>query len=108
MDMHRLAEERSLAYHRVIAARLGEDPTVLEQARARVREWVAVPGPVPHYARAWAALLGRPVAEIVTFLTDPGERARELRQSTPFAGVIPPRERWGIWRAVRDRLTRPQ
>jgi len=35
---------------------------------------------------------------------DPGEHARELRQSTPFAGIIPPRQRWRIWRETSERL----
>jgi len=28
--------------------------------------------------------------------------ARALRQATPFAGVVEPRERWRIWREVRE------
>jgi hypothetical protein len=27
-----------------------------------------------------------------------------MRQSTPFAGVIDPRQRWRIWREVRERM----
>ena len=41
IDLHRLAEERSIAYHRVIAARMAVDPNVLEQARRRVHHWLA-------------------------------------------------------------------
>jgi hypothetical protein len=48
-------------------------------------------------------VLARPLPELLRFLTDEGERARELRQSTPFAGMLPPRVRWEIWRRVRER-----
>jgi hypothetical protein len=33
-------------------------------------------------------------------LIDESERAKTLRQSTPFAGYISPQERWAIWRTV--------
>ena len=45
----------------------------------------------------------RPTPEIGAFLTDDGEHATELRQSTPFAGALDPRERWRIWREVGNR-----
>jgi hypothetical protein len=50
--------------------------------------------------RAWDAVLRRPLHEVAAFLVDEGEEATELRQSTPFAGALPPRERWQIWRKV--------
>lgn len=103
MDLHRLAEERSLAYHRAIAERIAQDPSVLDRARERVRAWITGRAGVPEFARAWDEVLARPLPELLRFLTDESERARELRQSTPFAGALPPRVRWEIWRAVRDR-----
>jgi hypothetical protein len=101
VERHRLAEERSLAYHRAIAEKMTRDPGVLTRARARVAAWLTPPP--PHYARGWDIVLARPVADIVRFLVDEGEMARELRQSTPFAGELPPRERWRLWREVGDR-----
>ncbi len=100
MDLHRLAEERSLAYHRAIAMRVREAPVVLERARARVEAWTDAAEPLPHHVRRWREILLRPVAEVCAFLVDPGEEARELRQCTPFAGALTARERWAIWRRV--------
>jgi hypothetical protein len=37
MDPHRLAEQRSLAYHRAVLERLERDPSLVERARRRVR-----------------------------------------------------------------------
>jgi hypothetical protein len=51
----------------------------------------------------WATLLNGPREELILVLCDPGEAARALRQVTPFAGAIPPRERWRLWRQVYDR-----
>jgi hypothetical protein len=103
MDRHRLAEERSLAYHDVVAGRLRTEPDILECARARVGQWLTDRAPT-FYAREWARILEQSPEQIAEFLRDPGERARELRQSTPFAGMIPPRERWRIWRLVGERI----
>lgn len=106
MDRHRLAEERGLAYHRVVAGRLGTEPALLATARARVGGWLAGASPAPFYAREWASVLEGTHEEIAAFLCDEGERARELRQSTPFAGAVEARERWRIWREVGDRCSR--
>jgi hypothetical protein len=104
MDPHELAEERSLAIHREVAARLRVDPALVAAARARVEGWLADGSVHPFYARAWHELLAGPAARLLEVLTDPGEAARALRQCSPFAGVVDPRTRWRIWRDVRDRL----
>jgi hypothetical protein len=105
MDLHRLAEERSVAYHRVIAARLREQPEILQEARQRVDGWLAASGQPPWRATRWAAILDLEPATIETFLTERSEQADELRQSSPFAGVLSPRERWQIWRETRECLS---
>lgn len=105
MDAHRLAEERSIAYHRAIAVRLGREPYVLETARRRVEGWLASAGdPPPLYARKWAEVLAGDPSSVATFLIERSELADELRQSSPFAGALSPRERWAIWRETRERL----
>jgi hypothetical protein len=101
MNLHELAEERSLALHAEIARRIQEDPAVLEVARGRVDEWLRRGWPAAVYAADWNDVLRLPLPEIVAFLTSRTERARELRQVTPFAGVVPARQRWAIWREVR-------
>jgi len=103
MDLHRLAEERSIAYHEVIARRLQHDPAILEAARKRVRDWLVATDGRPPYASAWAEILSQGSEAIAGFLIDRGERARALRQSTPFAGALGARERWQLWKEVRER-----
>ena len=103
MDLHRLAEERSIAWHRAVAARLAREPALLDTTRARLRGWIDE-NRSAHYARQWLALVDSPLPTLLAFLVDPSERARALRQATPFAGLIDARERWRIWRAVREEL----
>jgi len=105
VDPHRLAEERSLALHRAVLARLEGDPSVLEQARANVRSMLAE-GRSAYYARAWEELLAGPASRLREVLVADTEDARALRQATPFAGVVGPRERWEIWRQVREQAGR--
>jgi len=106
MDAHRLAEERSLAYHRMVAERIERDPGIVERARERVRSWL-LEGRSPYYARAWDEVLsGAPDRLRAALVSDTAE-ARALRQATPFAGVLDPRERWRLWRDVHARTMEP-
>ena len=103
MDLHALAEARSLAIHREIAERLLRDPSVLVRARSTLRRWSGDGHIAPEYARAWESWLSRKPEEIATLLTDEGQDARALRQNSPFVGIIDPRRRWAIWRDVQRR-----
>lgn len=101
MNRHRLAEARSLAYHRAVVDILASRPEVLERARARAAAWSTEGGRSAPLARRWVGILALPLPEIAAFLVDAGEEATELRQATPFAGALEPKERWRIWREVR-------
>ena len=100
---HWLAEERSLALHQAVAERVRRTPALLESARARVRAWQADGRMNARYAEAWERVLALPIEDVCAFMTDRGEEARALRQSTPFVGVLDARTRLRIWRQVRDR-----
>ena len=78
------------------------DPAIGERAMAKVRAMRAE-GREVHYARLWEALLTGPVERLREVLVAETEEARALRQSTPFAGAIEPRERWRIWKETRER-----
>lgn len=103
MDPHRLAEERSLALHAAVARALRDDPTIVERALARVRAHRAEGLLATAWADAWEALLLGPREVLLSALADPSEGGRALRQTTPFTFVVPPRERWRIWREVAGR-----
>ena len=103
MDPHRLAEERSVAYHALVAERLRVDAAALTRARERVARWSRDGSVHPRWVEAWRQLLQQPVDEIRQVLVERSERARALRQVTPFAGLIDARVRWRLWREVRTR-----
>ena len=102
IDRKALARARSLALHARVADRLATDPSLLDGARARVLRWNAEGKLHDVYARAWLALLDEGPDAVARTLRDPGDRAAQLRATTPFTFVVPPRERTAIWKAVRD------
>lgn len=98
---HAVAEDASLALHSAVAERIRADPQLIARARHRVEEWLRDGSIAKAYAEAWLEILDRPPDEVAGFLQDPGERARQLRQTSPFAGALDPRTRWAIWRRAR-------
>ncbi|MBI5524946.1 MAG: hypothetical protein HY897_01285 [Deltaproteobacteria bacterium] len=104
LDLHKLADERSLELHREIARRLNDDPTIVARAREKVARWLAEGTVHPVYAQEWAAILDGPLEGLLAVLTGQDQHSTDLRHVTPFSFVVPPRERWRIWRETRERL----
>ena len=103
MNRHRLIDERSLAFGRAIAARLAQRPELIERARATLVRWLATCSPGARPAlEEWLAVLDGPADEVFALLTGTDERAVRLRQSNPFAGVLPPPERTAILRQFQS------
>ena len=98
---HAVAEDASLQLHRAVAERLRAEPALVERARRRVEGWLRDGTVAKPYAEAWREILSRPAGEVTLFLEDPGERARQLRQTSPFAGFLDARTRWVVWRRAR-------
>ena len=95
---HRRAELRSLAYHRAVARRLNS--RLIAEARSRLVRWERERHIDPGYAAEWQRVLSWPVPRIRRFISQDSQRARDLRQNSPFAGVLSEREREKILEAV--------
>lgn len=92
---HSLAEKRSWALHREVAARLVTHPEIIERARRRVEAWLEDPAQHP-YAPEWRALLAENVSSVAIALCDTSARMCTLRQASPFAGALDNETRWRI------------
>lgn len=95
-------EDKSLAIHRHIAARLLTDPApVLQRARRNLANLRAADqGNATRLLDDWDTLLDRPVDEIVTHMLARTQHGIDLRQMTPFAGVLTDTERRQALRSV--------
>lgn len=109
MGVHRRREFESLEIHRRIVGRLEADAVpVMEKARGNLRRWLAGrgDGALAVVYREWDGLLGSlDLQELCELLVAEDERAVRLRQSSPFAGVLPPQEVWEIKRGSRHATT---
>jgi len=96
-------DRRSLAFHRAVAARLAADPVnTLDRAKRHLRLLSRRHAHAAPLLRQWRCWLDLPVAELARRLLDPGEHARDMRQVSPFAGVLSPRERAEVLREFRE------
>jgi hypothetical protein len=98
-DRHRRAELRSLAYHRALAPRLRRP--MVEEARRRIQRWQRAGKIDPRHAQAWEDVLAKPVSEIRKIIRADNQSARDLRQNSPFAGLLSEPERRRILESVR-------
>ena len=98
-------EKRALRLHELIAAKLSARPqSVVSLARRNldVMRTADVGGNASKYLDAWSRLLDGPLDTLVTVMTSTDQAARDLRQSSPFAGVLSDEERLEALRAVRS------
>jgi hypothetical protein len=105
---HRINDEISLTLAKRIAADLPHRPDWLQHAKDNLTRWsrqnADAPGLLRCY-REWQEILNRPLDQIISTMlaeTDDGQR---LRQSSPFAGALSPREVWAIKKRVRHDAT---
>jgi hypothetical protein len=74
---------------------------MVDEARQRVDRLRADGHLHPRYAKRWRELLSRSIAEIAAAMTADDQDGQDLRQNSPFAGVLNEQERQRIIEAVR-------
>jgi hypothetical protein len=92
---HTELDERARRLASAIANRLPSDPTIVQRSLEWIEERIAVAGARDVSAlEQWQKILTRlSTSQIQKILLEDSERARELRQSLPFAEVLSPQER---------------
>jgi ribosomal protein L19E len=96
---HDRARARSLAYHEAIARRLRKP--MVSEARHVLFRWLEEDRIDPRHARQWERLLEKPIPVIRREITAKGAGADDLRQNSPFAGMLSEPERRRIVAEVR-------
>jgi len=98
-------QRRSLWLNTAVAGRLVVDPNVvLRLARENLQTLEASHprGQAAHWLSEWRGLLDGPTERIIEVLTSPTPWAREMRQNSPFAGVLGDEERMRVLVAFKD------
>jgi hypothetical protein len=94
---HAWIDERSRALHARIAEKLRERPSLLSVAGENLDRWERLRGR-DHASDEWRTLLtGTPLPALLRLLTEDGEEANRLRQSSPFAGILTADERLAVF-----------
>ena len=93
---HQRLEDGTLALHKEIAKRLEENPQLIEVAKANLERWTLRGGDLPVW-RAWREILNGTLPQVLTVLLSEDEDCKRLRQSSPFCGILSPRERGDIY-----------
>ena len=96
-------EQRSLAYHRGVVELLRNKPVpVMNRARRNLKKLSRVqPGAKMLFDR-WEAWLQLPLEDLITNMVDPMPVAREMRQVSPFSGVLNQADRVRILKQFRQ------
>lgn len=98
---HRVVELQSLAYHRLVADRL--TPDVLDRAAAQLQRWERTGRIHKKWADEWRRVLDKPLEDVQKVLRSNSVRAKELRQTSPFVGLLTEQERKRLLEAVNAR-----
>lgn len=95
-------QRRSLALHVAIAGELAARPDqVLDAARRNVAVMrVAVPG-AERLLDEWERILRLAPTLVASRMLDPSDHGRDLRQVTPFSGILDGPARAAVYRAFR-------
>lgn len=86
-------QERSLWLHQALLGELLSHPTeTLDKARANIRRWRGshrADGMTVRYLNEWSDVIDAGLDRVVEVVTSKAPYACELRQNSPFAGVLP-------------------
>lgn len=99
--------EKSLRLHQALIGDLLENPdAVIIKARENIALWLPqqrADGMSASYLREWDRILGSGLDRILEALTATDEKSFELRENSPFAGVLSQERRAKVLRTLRDR-----
>ena len=97
--------EKSLRLHQALIADLLVDPdAVIDKARSNIARWLPqqrADGMTAKYLHEWEKILDAGLDRIVEALTSTDEKSCELRENSPFAGVLSQERRAKVLQTLR-------
>jgi len=93
----RREELRSLWLHRAVAGKVVRDPVgAIEQARRNIERFRQLQPRARIWLDEWTSILDAGPEAVLEMLTSPSREAVELRQNTPFVGLLSEDERRAV------------
>ena len=106
VESHQFLDWVGLERARAIAAKLRDDPGLIEIANANLRRWLArddYSAGARRSLQEWERLIERSTTdELLAILTDPSETGDRRRQSSPFVGILTREEGMAIYDACEE------
>ncbi|RZD13863.1 MAG: hypothetical protein EVJ47_08770 [Candidatus Acidulodesulfobacterium ferriphilum] len=93
---HNRIDTRSLVMHRVIAEKLMQNPELLQKAKDNIKRW-RMQGVEVSAFKEWENIIDSGLNNVIRIITANTEESARLRQSTPFTGILTPKERKNIY-----------
>ncbi|EKD50707.1 MAG: putative transcriptional regulatory protein [uncultured bacterium] len=102
-------DKRSLAFHQAIAEKIRQNPSAcINKAKQNLQVLQTKHKEANLLWNQWKKWLNMPVESLVQKILDPGISARDLRQVSPFSGLLTPKERLQILKNFQKEMTYEQ
>ena len=100
------SEQKSLALHESLAAKIAADPSLLRVVKERL-SWLRSKNPAsgPYYDH-WLRLVEGDLEQLFVAMTSASECSCALRQESPFVDLVDQKERARIYRTVAELIDR--
>ena len=92
------SDYRSLELHKLIAAKLKENPRLVNTALENIERWKMKNNFPQPYLDDWLNIINHGLEPLLDFLASETEEAARLRSSSPFTGILTQEERNDIFR----------
>ncbi len=103
MNRQQRADQRSKAFHVMIAAKLRAHPELWAIPKQNIQRWEKERKGVPSALYEWRCILQTSSKKkILTILESDAEEAQRLRSSSPFTGILTSSERKTIIESFRQ------
>ena len=96
MNWHDVIDERALEMDRIIARELRADPAKLDLVVAWIQRFLDDPDYAENLKDAlteWLGIIRKGLPAVLAALEDFSEEGRQMRQNSPFAVLMPQKER---------------
>ena len=100
MRTHQEIDQRSLALHQLVAAKVRRDPALLDKAKQILQHWRPSVSPRTYvYLDEWQRLIDQGPDACLAVAVEDSEHAAALRQASPLSCLLKPRERFQFLKA---------